>query len=45
MIDFTCNPIIPADYKRERERTFLRSLSLSGPSLLEEFAYSVDFGL
>ena len=28
MIDFTYNPIIPADYKSQRERTSLRSLSL-----------------
>ena len=28
MIDFTHNPIIPADYKSPRERTSLRSLSL-----------------
>lgn len=28
MIDFTCNPIIPADNKSQRERTSLRSLSL-----------------
>ena len=27
MIDFTYNPIIPADYKSPRERTSLRSLS------------------
>ena len=30
MIDFTYNPIIPADYKSPRERTSLRSLSLGG---------------
>ena len=30
MIDFTYNPIIPADYKSQRERTSLRSLSLGG---------------
>ena len=30
MIDFTYNPIIPADYKSQRERTSLRSLSLLG---------------
>ena len=29
MIDFTYNPIIPADYKSRRERTSLRSLSLA----------------
>ena len=28
MIDFTYDPIIPADYKSQRERTSLRSLSL-----------------
>ena len=28
MIDFTYNPIIPADYKSQRERPSLRSLSL-----------------
>ena len=28
MIDSTYNPIIPADYKSQRERTSLRSLSL-----------------
>ena len=27
MIDFTYNPIIPADYKSQRERTSSRSLS------------------
>ena len=31
MIDFTYNPIIPADYKSPRERTSLRSLSLYWP--------------
>ena len=30
MINFTYNPIIPADYKSQRERTSLRSLSLLG---------------
>lgn len=30
MIDFTYNPITPADYKSPRERTSLRSLPLGG---------------
>ena len=30
MIDFTYNPIIPADYKSHGKRTSLRSLSLRG---------------
>ena len=36
MIDFTYNPIIPADYKSKRERTSLRSLSLPGSPFLTE---------
>ena len=31
MIDFAYNPIIPADYKSQRERTSSRSLSLGRP--------------
>ena len=42
MIDFTYDPIIPADYKSQRERTSLRSLSLLGYSLGTVLAFYVN---